>query len=163
MHVTHVLLTGRVQVGKSTALNRFIKSHGLSADGYRTYWRDPDTLFIGPYGSTSPGRAAAITANYKRIPLIETFDSYGTGLVRRSGKKQLIVFDELGRLEIMSVAFTDAILEKFDGDKPILGVIKPEHNRFLDAIRAKPNVATIEVTLENRDNLDFEIRKYLDF
>ena len=162
MHM-HVLLTGRVQVGKSTALNRFIKAHGLSADGYRTYWRDPDTLFIGPYGSSAPGRIAAVTANFKRLPITETFDSYGAGLVRRSGKKQLIVFDELGRLEIASSAFTGAVLEKFDGDTPILGVIKPERNRFLDAIRAKPNVAVIEVTVDNRDNLDIEIGKYLQF
>ena len=159
----HILLTGRVQVGKSTALNRYIKSRGISADGYRTYWHDPDTLFIAPYGASDPGRTAAVTVNFKRVPITETFDGYGASLVRSCGKKQLIVFDELGRLETHSQLFTSAVLRKFDGSVPILGVIKPEHNAFLDAIRAKPNVITIEVTEENRDFIPDEIGKCLCF
>lgn len=159
----HVLLTGRVQVGKSTALNRFIAKNNISADGYRTYWRDPDSLYIAPYGAADSGQAVAVTVNFRRVPIIDVFDSYGAGLVRSSGKKQLIVFDELGRLETRSEAFTEAVLHKFDGDIPILGVIKPEHNDFLDAVRAKPNVLIIEVTRENRDGIVGEIEKHLKF
>ena len=159
----HVLLTGQVQVGKTTALTRFLEKFGVTADGYRTYWRDCDILLIAPYGLPDGAIVAATTKeNGQRSPVLEAFDVFGAELVENSGKKDIIVFDELGRLETGAVHFTSAVLKKFDGNIPILGVIKPEHNSFLDSIRSKPNVKVIEVTTANRDSVPDLIAEYLD-
>ena len=40
---------------------------------------------------------------------------------------------------------------------PVLGVVKPERNPFLDAVRAHPRTAVLEVTAENRDGVPARI------
>ena len=156
----HVLLTGAVQVGKSTALRKFLENTGYSADGYRTYWKDKNTLYIAPFGESVEGIPAAVTADEKRQPIPEAFDN-AAEFIKNCGKKQLIVFDELGRLEQCSESFMTAVLEKLQGEKPVLGVIKKEQNSFLDRIRSLSNVVILEVTEENRDLIPQEIEKYI--
>ena len=155
----HVLLTGAVQIGKSTALKRFLVKHGYCADGYRTYWKDKDTLYIAPFDG-SEGVCAAVTEKGVRRALPEGFE-YGASLIENSGKKQLIVFDELGRLEQCSDRFMNAVFEKLKGEKPVVGVIKKEKNPFLDKIRENPNVIILEVTEDNRNRIPEEIEKYI--
>ena len=155
----HILLTGRVQVGKSTALRKFLENSGLSADGVRTYWRDRDTLLIEPFEGGESMVAAVTDGEYRKAKK-EAFD-YGAEIIGNSGKRDVIVLDELGRLERCSDKFMDAVFEKLRGKKRVLGVIKPESNHFLDKIREMPNLVILEVTEENRDDIPQEIAKYM--
>lgn len=154
-----VLLTGPIQIGKSTAIRKFLEDYTGSVGGFKTY-KNGKNLMIAPYAGNDGEVCVVFEENGKRV-MKEVFDGYGTQLVNNS-PGDLLVFDELGRFELCSDSFTDAVLRKFDGDTPILGVIKPEHNMFLDAIRAKENLALIEVTIGNRDNLPALIKKYLN-
>lgn len=156
----HILLTGAVQVGKSTALRTFLKNSGYSADGYRTYWKDRKSLFIAPFGTDEAGVCAAITVENRRTAIPEAFE-YGAELIKSSGQKQIIVFDELGRLEQCSESFMQAVYEKLGEDKQILGVIKAESNPFLNKIREMPNVTILEVTKENREQIPQEIERMM--
>lgn len=155
----HVLLTGEVQVGKSTALRKFLEKYGYTGDGYRTYWKDKGTLYIAPFGKEG-GMCAAVTESGIRKVVPEGF-GYGASLIENSGNEQLIVFDELGRFEQCSERFMNAVLSKLNGEKPVVGVIKKENNPFLDRIRENPNVVILEVTEENRNSIPDEIRKYI--
>ena len=49
--------------------------------------------------------------------------------------------------------FHRAVLAALDGNIPILGVVKPQKNPLLDAVRAHQRVELITVTRENRDEL----------
>lgn len=155
----HILLTGRVQVGKSTALRKFLKNSGLKADGVRTYWRDRDTLLIEPFEGGESMVAAVKDGEYRKaVP--EAFE-YGADIIEKSGKKDVVVLDELGRLERCSERFMNAVFEKLQGEKRVLGVIKKESNHFLDKIRELPNVVIIEVTEENRDEIPQKIAELM--
>lgn len=155
----HILLTGRVQVGKSTALRKFLKNSGLSCDGVRTYWKDRDTLLIEPFeGGVS--MVAAVTDGEFRKAVPEAFE-YGAEIIERSGNKDVIVLDEIGRLERCSERFMNAVFEKLQGEKRVLGVIKKESNHFLDKIREFPNVVILEVTEENRDEIPQKIAELM--
>ena len=155
----HILLTGRVQVGKSTALRKFLKNSGIEADGCRTYWRDRDTLLIEPFEG-GESMVAAVTDGEYRKAVPEAFE-YGADIIEKSGKKDVIVLDELGRLERCSERFMAAVFEKLQGEKRVLGVIKKESNHFLDKIRELPNVVIIEVTEENRDEIPQKIEELM--
>ena len=155
----HILLTGRVQVGKSTALRKFLDKSGLKADGVKTYWRDRDALLIEPFEGGECMVAAVTDGEYRKAKK-EAFD-YGAEIIEKSGKKDVIVLDELGRLERCSERFMNAVFEKLQGDKRVLGVIKKESNHFLDAIRKMPNVVILEVTEENRDEIPQKIAELM--
>ena len=156
----HLLLTGKVQVGKSTALKTFLEKNGISADGYHTVWLDKDTLAIQPYEGGERKIAAVTDENGRRKAVLDGFE-YGAELVENSGTKDVTVFDELGRLERCSERFMNAVLEKLRGEKPVLGVIKRENNEFLDKIRAMPNIVILEVTEENRGEIPRKIEELM--
>ena len=155
----HILLTGRVQVGKSTALRKFLENSGIEADGVRTYWKDSDTLLIEPFEGGESMVAAVTDGEYRKA--VPAAFEYGAEIIEKSGKKDVIVLDELGRLERCSERFMNAVFEKLRGDKRVLGVIKKESNHFLDKIREMPNLVILEVTEENRDEIPQKIAEYM--
>ncbi len=164
----NIFLTGPVQIGKSTVLRRFLSANpALRPGGFATknvpsaadgsvrevyilppVWTEADLL---------PSRVAARCADgvWERRP--EVFDEVGTALLAAPGPFDLLLMDELGRLELGAAAFRAAVLSALDGPVPVLGVVKPERNPFLDAVRAHPQTLVLEVTAENRDGLPAQI------
>ena len=166
----HIFLTGAVQTGKSTAIRRFLcANRAYRAGGFITVSRpsaEPGFLwdvFILPHDYTESdilparlvGRRSAERGGSRAYPA--AFDAEGTALLRREGHFDLLLMDELGRMELGAPLFRAAVLHALDGSIPVLGVIKPEHNEFLDAVRAHENVTVLEVTEENRDAIPARI------
>ncbi|MDR0445901.1 MAG: nucleoside-triphosphatase [Oscillospiraceae bacterium] len=159
----HILLTGEIQIGKSTAIRRFLAESGLTADGFMSHIADAANgreLYIARYdskrGETERGLAARV-----RFPdfevYAEVFDGLGAQIIKDAGQREIIVIDELGRMEEVCEVFKAAVFEKLGGSVPIVGVVKDADCAFLDAVRAHPNVEIITVTRENRDGIPSRI------
>ena len=157
----HIFLTGNIQVGKTTIIRSFLSQSGLNADGVMTYW-EPDgdgcrSLYLSGYSMDSrPAERYLIARDLgKRVSFAENmvpvFDTQGVKILNESGKRGIIVLDELGFMESKAEAFQIAVMRRISGEIPILGVIKPLQTEFLYKIRAHPNVEVCEVTTENRD------------
>jgi nucleoside-triphosphatase len=91
----------------------------------------------------------------------EVFDGLGADIIRRSGRRDIIVIDELGRMEETCELFKAAVFEKLAGSVPIVGVVKKADCAFLDAVRAHPNAEILTVTEENRDGIPELLRARL--
>ena len=87
------------------------------------------------------------------------FDALGTACL--TGTPTLWVMDECGRLERDALAFQQAILEKLEGDTPVLGVVREGFPGWTKTIADHPNVELITVTEDNRDALPGLIRARL--
>jgi nucleoside-triphosphatase len=158
----HVFLTGDIQIGKSTALRRFFALTGIAADGFLTYFEPADKeyggrdLFIASFDTLTPSsercRIAYISGRNATI-FGEAFEIYGADYLRRAGRRDLILMDELGVMEETAPRFQEAVLRHLDGNIPVTGVVKQAQSVFLDAIRAHPRVEIITVTRENRDGI----------
>ena len=139
----NVFLTGPIQIGKSTAIKRYLSQRGaVRLGGFVTVSRPLE-------GDTIGG-----------IP--ETFETTGMAILSAPGPFDLLLMDELGRMELRSPAFCQRVLALLDGDTPILGVVKPESNALLDAVRAHPKTVLLEVTEENRSGIPALIARHLD-
>ena len=157
----HIFLTGDIQVGKTTIIRRFLSQSGLSADGFMTYWEfescDVQNLYLSSYSADSRPAERHLIAHDSGQQLVlpenmtSVFDAHGSDILANSGKRDVIVMDELGFLESKAAAFQQAVMRHISGNVPVLGVIKPRQTEFLDGIRAHPNVTVREVTAENRD------------
>ena len=66
---------------------------------------------------------------------------------------RLIVIDEIGPMEIRSVGFRAAVNDALDSELPVLATIFSRSLPFTDAIKSRPDVVLIEVSLNNRDQL----------
>ena len=70
----------------------------------------------------------------------------------------LIVIDEVGRVEVESRAFVDAVNDALDVDKPmIITLHKKSRNPLLQDIRRRDDVRILEVTPTNRNLLPHKI------
>jgi nucleoside-triphosphatase len=155
----HVFLTGEIQIGKSTAIRRFLRASGVDADGFVSrivFSEGRRELHIARFdtsGGVTDSRLAAIVGTPRAAARGEAFDSHGAGIVESCGARRLIIFDELGVLEENATRFKTAVIGKLGGRVPALGVVKKAESAFLDAIRGRPDVDVITVTAENRDEI----------
>jgi nucleoside-triphosphatase len=70
----------------------------------------------------------------------------------------IIVIDEVGKMEVESEAFVDMVKESLDADKPmIITLHKKSRNPLLQDIRRRDDVRILEVTPTNRNILPYKI------
>jgi nucleoside-triphosphatase len=86
---------------------------------------------------------------------LEDLESVGVKAVQNAvAEADVVVIDEVGPMELLSVAFRDAIIKALDSGKPVLGTI---HHRVTQplviAIEKRTDIKIIEVTTSNRDEL----------
>lgn len=74
----------------------------------------------------------------------------------------LIVLDEVGKMELESEEFVKAVREALDAEKPlILTMFKKSRNPLLQDIRRRDDIRILEVTSVNKGILPFKIASLL--
>ena len=179
----HIFLTGDFQVGKSTLINKVLEDLSVCRlGGFRTISvadipdafgsvyivRGDKSLSTGAYGTGGRGafygdeNRVGIRGNNGPSGFPEVFDRFGVMTLADAENCDLILMDEIGKMERNALVFTKRILELLDGNVPILGVLRKEGNTPLqEQIRNHPNVCLIEVTADNRDQLEPELIRLL--
>jgi nucleoside-triphosphatase len=82
-------------------------------------------------------------------------------LLEAAASCELIIVDEIGKMELFSEKFQAAINAIIHGGKPVLATIMLASNPFADSIKSLPNVRLLEVTAENRANVLLEAQRWL--
>ena len=157
----HVFLTGPRGVGKSTALDRTVELLGVRPGGFRTgFAPDRTRLCLWPAWERpdwSEARTVARLADGRLTGDPAAFDRLGPAILRESlSWARLLVLDELGWLEAGAPAFQGAVRAFLAGPVPVLGVVKPPHERrgtWLEGLVDTPGGTLVEVDLDNRSNL----------
>jgi nucleoside-triphosphatase len=65
----------------------------------------------------------------------------------------VVVVDELGKMELASAAFCEAVAELLGRDVAVVATVHLGHHRFTDALKRRPDVQVIRVTDGTRDVL----------
>ncbi|NCB74891.1 MAG: hypothetical protein EOM51_09150 [Clostridia bacterium] len=162
--MSNLFLTGEVGAGKSTVICKTLALlPPIVCGGFRTVsvpaaqgaalevylekaWektpRDLSHLVGTRYGF---GRFAAYPT---------AFNTIGASILSSPPKgAALIIMDELGVMENDAELFCKAVIEALNGKLPVLGVIKPKHTDFLDAVRAHERSEIFMVSDRNREEL----------
>jgi nucleoside-triphosphatase len=93
---------------------------------------------------------------------VGSLDTIGVGALRQGLKKSdVIVVDEIGKMELLSPRFREAVTKAIDGDKKVLGTIMLNPHPFADEIKRRPEVETLLVTRDNRAEVMGRIRGWL--
>jgi nucleoside-triphosphatase len=72
---------------------------------------------------------------------------------RTDGVVVVVVVDELGKMELASAAFRDAVMELLDRDVAVVGTVHQARHRFTEALRRRPDIRVVRVTEATRDAL----------
>ncbi|MFC1744321.1 nucleoside-triphosphatase [Candidatus Riflebacteria bacterium] len=64
---------------------------------------------------------------------------------------EIIIIDEIGKMECFSGVFRKAVLNALDSTTAVLGTITLGGDAFIRAIKKRRDLEIIEVTTDNRD------------
>ncbi len=78
-------------------------------------------------------------------------------LIKALEEKDIIVIDEIGKMELMSKAFIDVLNKVLNSEKPVIGTIMKKPHPVADRIKSLPFVQVIEVG----DKAEETLRKWL--
>lgn len=71
------------------------------------------------------------------------------------------IIDEIGKMESFSPVFVQAVAGVLDGPVPVIATVAAKGGGFIGQVKARPDVETITVTAENRDDLPGELASRL--
>jgi nucleoside-triphosphatase len=168
------LLTGRPGCGKTTLIRRLVEALGAAAGGFYTGEVRRQGRREGFSITTLDGQTATLAgihiASRHRVSKygvdLEALDGVGVPAIERAtAEAELVVVDEIGKMELLSNRFRQAVLSALESDKLILGSIMLAPHPWADAIKARAEVSLIVLTEANRRRIEAgllsELRKRL--
>ena len=156
------LITGKPGVGKTTLVQGIIKrmQSVKMAGFYTAEIRCSDTrMGFELFGLNGELRTLAhvdIDSQYRvgRYGVdIDGFEGFLNTLNPFDPDVDLIVIDEIGKMELFSNHFQVLVRSALDSDKQVLATIPLKGGKFVWEIKQRSDIRLVEVTHDNRDRL----------
>jgi nucleoside-triphosphatase len=164
------LLTGKPGTGKTTVIKQAIAGSEIKVGGFYTeeirsggtrqgfciVTLDGQDVILAHVDNPSRYRVSKYGVD------IGNLDNIGVSAIERAiAESDLIVIDEIGKMELFSPRFREAVLKAIDSGKKVLGTIMLNPHPFANDIKRHPNVKVIELTRANHDQVLKEILDWL--
>ncbi len=162
----NLLITGRPGVGKTTLVMKVIRASGLTPKGFYTeeirVGRDRKGFRIKTFEGKEGVLAHIEYKGRSRVGKygvdVESFEALALPELETALRdSQIIVIDEIGKMELFSHEFEELVTKVLDSPYPLLGVIKEHGEGFIQEVKARQDVRLFTLTVENRDSLLQEI------
>lgn len=165
------LLTGKPGTGKTTLIMQALAGTKAKAGGFFTEEIRRDGVRQGFRLVTLEGQVALIAHMNIKSPHrvskygvdIESLDRVGVNALEQAARESgVVVIDEIGKMELFSEKFRNAVLFIIDSGKRVLGTIMLQANPFADAIKNNPDVNLLTVTRDNHNRILDELTRWLN-
>lgn len=167
-----ILLTGRPGVGKTTIVRKVLARWEAGAGGFyteeiREQGRRTGFRLVTLDGAEGTLASVNISSPYRVGKYgidLDDLEKVGVEALYRAMRQpemSLLVVDEVGRMELFSPAFREAVEKALDSPKLVLATVMARSHPWVDAIKARPNVRLVEVTSLNRSTLPEQILRGL--
>ena len=165
------LLTGQPGTGKTTIIKQAIaelkgKVGGFYTDeirsqgvrqGFRLVTLDGQTAVLAHLYFHSPHRVSKYGVD------VDSLDKVGVAAIEQAIKKRdLVVIDEIGKMELFSAKFREAVLNILNSGKRLLGTIMLSSHPCADVIKRQPQVNLVTVTRTNHQQVLEELQDWLN-
>jgi len=166
-----LLLTGRPGVGKTAVVKKIVAELGDRAGGFYT------EEIVGPGGRKGfrvmalDGREATLAhidirsrSQVGRYGVdVDAFERFGVAALRAAIERaEIVVFDEIGKMELFSSQFKSAVIKAIDSGKPVIATAMLDAHPWVDALKAMPGVHMLEVTRQNREAIAARVLRWLE-
>ena len=164
------LLTGRPGTGKTRLIKETIAGMGSKAGGFYTEEIRSSGVRQGFKLVTLDGQSAILAHVKIHSPYrvskygvdIDSLDRVGVSALRKAAQEcDLVVVDEIGKMELFSANFKEAVLEIIGSGKRVLGSIMLNAHPCAEAIKRRPQVDLVPVTGANYHQVSAELRQWL--
>jgi nucleoside-triphosphatase len=159
-----ILLEGRPGSGKTTAAGRVVqllRERGIQPEGFLTAEIRAAGHRVGFTIELLDGRRAMLA--HVKLPGPPVVSRYGVDLaafeelvvpaLAAVPAGSIVVLDELGKMELTSQPFRDAVLELLERPLATLATVQLAGNPFTDRLKNDARTELVRITAANRDEL----------
>jgi nucleoside-triphosphatase len=164
------LLTGRPGTGKTSLIKQAVPGMRGKAGGFYTEEIRTQGVRQGFRLVTLDGQDAILAHVNIHRPYrvsrygvdIDSLERVGVSALRQAAQQcDLVVIDEIGKMELFSANFRDTVLQIISRGKKVLGTIMLSPHPWADAIKRQPQVNLVEVTRYNHHQVLEELGVWL--
>jgi Predicted nucleotide kinase len=171
-----LLLTGKPGTGKTALIKDALallqakrgnlKSGGFYTEeirtsgvrqGFRIVTLDGQEAILAHINISSPYQVSKYKVD------IDNLNKVGISALRQAlEESDLVIIDEIGKMELLSPQFREAVSQVLGSGKKVLGTIMLASHPFADEIKHRPEVETLLVTRANRSEVLGAILNWLE-
>ena len=164
------LLTGRAGTGKTSLIKQAVAGMKGKAGGFYTEEIRNQGVRTGFRLVTLNGQSAILAHIDFHSPYrvskygvdVDSLDRVGVSALNQAAEQcDLVVIDEIGRMELFSANFRETVSQIIDSGKTVLGTIMLNPNPWADAVKRQPQVNLVELTRYNRNQVAAELLRWL--
>jgi nucleoside-triphosphatase len=156
------LLTGRPGTGKTTIIRETLSVIPVKMGGFYTQEIREHGVRKGFNIISLNGETGVLS--HIDFPKEKRVGKYGVSLQNLENigvlsveaalaDSELVVIDEIGKMELLSSRFKAAVLKAIESNKCVLGTIMLNSNPFTDAIKQNRSVRLFTVNVEDRNHI----------
>ena len=164
------LLTGKPGTGKTSLIKQAVVELEGRAGGFYTEEIRSQGTRLGFKLVTLDGHETILahTDFNKRFQVgkygvdVESLDRVGVSALRKAAEQcDLVVVDEIGKMELFSANFREVVSAIIGGGKRVLGTIMLQANPWADVIKRQPQVKLVTVTRAGYQQVLADLRDWL--
>jgi nucleoside-triphosphatase len=167
-----ILLEGRPGAGKTTVARRLVErlgAAGVPVTGFTTQEIRDDRRRVGFRVEAVRGPGATLAhVGLPGPPRVgkygvdlEAFDRIALPALEQAKKGGVVVVDELGKMELASRAFREAVSSLFETGTNVVATVHVFRHPLTDTLKERGDVEVLRIGPMNRDSLPDELARRL--
>lgn len=165
------LLTGSPGAGKTTVIKEALTRTGANAGGFYTedirvggvrkgfkiVTLDGQDTILAHVDTSSPHRVSKYGVDTNNL------DNIGVNAVLKAIRENsVIIIDEIGKMELFSAQFQDAVLKAIDSGKKVLATVMLNAHPFADRIKRHTGAKLIRINRANSETVLGELIRWIE-
>jgi nucleoside-triphosphatase len=157
--VNNILVTGPPRSGKSTLIEKVVQRISRSATGFFTQELREKGRRVGFSITTLQGKTGVLAHQLIRSAFrvgkygvnLEDLDQIAVPSMLPSTPDQVVVVDEIGKMECFSRLFKETLIQALSSDNLVIGSVAIKGDRFIQSIKTRDDVSLVSISENTRD------------